>query len=207
MRVSQTNVHFGRLGKALTWEFAARDEQICARNLGREAGLSPVHLTHRTTPASAAVQVRELAILHGDLYDAIYRSTGSQVCTKSDPTRVAGVPSGHLAAAVGILSSSGSTARKSPRLPSAAAPLPPAPKNARKCSGCSSRTSSSDCRRRSSSGTASQSAQTAPPPAGKPSNPTRRVTRRRVIQCVGGLDMSSLVDLRRQLTHNLDRDG
>src|SRR5690349_3500492 len=74
---------------------------------------------------------------------------------------------------------------------SAAAPPPPPSKNARKCSGCSSRTSSSD-RRRSPSGTAYQSAETAPPAASTPPKPTRRVTMRRVIHCVGGV-MSPLI--------------
>jgi len=68
----------------------------------------------------------------------------------------------------------------------APAPPPPPSKNASGYCGCWSRTSSSRPKR-SPSGTASPHAPTAPPRAMPPPKPTRRVTMRRVIHCVGGV--------------------
>jgi len=66
-----------------------------------------------------------------------------------------------------------------------ATPKPPPSKNAGACCGCWSKTSSSDPRR-SPSGTASPSGN-APPVTNTPTTPTRRVTIRRIAQCVGGV--------------------
>jgi hypothetical protein len=68
----------------------------------------------------------------------------------------------------------------------AATPPRPPSKTARRCCGCSSRTSSS-APRKSPSGTASPPGQAAPAPASATRNPIRRVTIAQVIHCVGGV--------------------